>query len=494
MYSSETLTERRWPSLRLPARLLSEERLARTAARGERWAFETLFARYHRELYAYCRAILEEPEEAEDAVQNTMTLALRKLPNLERRTSLRGWLYRVAHNESISILRRRGAVPVDPVRLPEGTVPGADVIAHERERLRQLVADLRALPGRQRGALVMRELSDLSYPQISSAMETSEAGARQLVYEARESLRGAELGRELDCTAARRAISERDGRVLRGLRLRAHLRSCASCRDFQAAIERRRTDLAGLTPPLAPAAGSGLLASLLGRAGDGGTVGVQAGAGAATTSVVGGGGGAALGGIGVKAASIASALALGAGAVGISGGIKPPFRASGEQPAAAASTPETGAAPASTPRAKERHSMTASGMGTAAFRSPQGRDTPVQRGRRGGAPDGAAPAAAVSPHPSTNSNAASRPTPAPADPPAGQQPAPASGGSPPTSQSGGSPPPTPGASDGTPPVHEGGPASTGPPAPPAAGATSELVPDKPSPSPSSQRITANTKP
>jgi RNA polymerase sigma factor (sigma-70 family) len=338
MYSSETASGHGpvRATLRLPAWALGEQRLARMAARGERGAFEALFTRYHRELYHYCRAIVGEPDEAHDALQNTMAVALGHLPNVERRKSLRGWLYRVAHNEAVSILRRRPA-PVDPLDLPEGAGPGADTRFEERERLRQLVIDLRALPTRQRGALVIRELSGLSYSQIAAAMEASEAGARQLVYEARESLRALELGRELDCASARRVISERDGRVLRGRRLRAHLRECASCHDFKAAIGRRRTDLAALFPPLAPAAASSLLASLLGAGQGGASAGVSGAA-------MGGGGGAALGGVGVKAASMLSVVALGAGVAGISGGIKPPA-IHDDQDIARAAPPPTRSAP-----------------------------------------------------------------------------------------------------------------------------------------------------
>jgi RNA polymerase sigma factor (sigma-70 family) len=369
-------------SLRLPAWALREQRLARMAAQGERRAFEALFARYHRELYHYCRAIVGEADEAHDAVQNTMAVALGHLPKVERRTSLRGWLYRVAHNESVSILRRRPA-PVDPVDLPERVGPGADARFEERERLRQLVIDLRALPHRQRGALVMRELSDLGYAQIAAAMETSEAGARQLVYEARGSLRALELGRELDCESVRRVISERDGRTLRGRRLRAHLGECDSCRDFEAAIGRRRVDLAALFPPLAPAAASGLLASLLGGAGKGGATAAPAGAGASGVAL-GGGGGAALGGVGIKAASIVSVVALGAGAVGISGGIEPPFANRGGQDVAkAAPAPPTLAAGSESPTTSPGAAR--SGAGAHAYPAPTS-EGPGSRADRTGPP------------------------------------------------------------------------------------------------------------
>jgi RNA polymerase sigma factor (sigma-70 family) len=339
MYSSGTLTGRF--ASRLPARVLGEQRLARMAARGEQRAFEALFERYHRELYRYCRAVVGEPDEAHDALQNTMAAALRHLPQLERRSSLRGWLYRVAHNESVSILRRRPQ-PLDPDGMTEATVPGADASFEERERLRQLVADLAALPHRQRGALVMRELSGLSYSQIAAAIETSEAGARQLVYEARESLRALELGRNLECEAARRVISERDGRMLRGRRVRAHLGACDSCQDFASAIRRRRTDLAAIFPPVVPAAASGLLASLLGKAGHGGATAGGASGTAGGGATIGAGGGAVLGGAGLKAASIASVVAIGTGAAGISEGIDAPFSGGGAETAAGATSSVAG--------------------------------------------------------------------------------------------------------------------------------------------------------
>jgi RNA polymerase sigma factor (sigma-70 family) len=429
MYSSETLTGRRLPSFRLPARLIGEDRLARMAARGEGWAFEALFARYHRELYAYCRAILEEPEEAQDAVQNTMTAALRHLPNLERRKSLRGWLYRVAHNEAISLLRRRGTVPVDPDRVPEGTVPGADVTVQERERLRQLVADLRELPGRQRSALVMRELSDLDYSQIAAALETSQPAARQLVYEARASLRTVELGR--------------------------------------AGIETRRSDLSALFPPLGPGAASGLLASL-----------------------VSGGGGTAVGGIGVKAVSIASAVALGAGAVGISGGIKSPFGAGDEQRATTVATSRTPLVhpPSQTPRASRADGSERAAIAPARLRSEAAHSIP----RRGqGARGNSASEAARAKDPGGGP-----PSPRAADPPATAQP-PAHAATP-GAQASGSPTTPPGASGANPSVPAGSRDSTESPSPPSNPDVvlggPEVVPDKPSPNPSSQLTSANTKP
>lgn len=110
------------PAANFPTRLLSDERLARLAASGDERAFEQIFVRHENELYRYCRAMLTQHEDAQDALQATMTSALRSLPGEKREIKLKPWLYRVAHNEAISILRRRKiadpgpAPPSSPLR------------------------------------------------------------------------------------------------------------------------------------------------------------------------------------------------------------------------------------------------------------------------------------------------------------------------------------------------------------------------------------------
>src|SRR5215211_4916500 len=74
----------------------------------------------------------------------------------------------------------------------------------------------------------------------------------------------------MECADVERIISERDGRMLRGRPLRAHLRGCDSCRALRDAIGARRSELAALAPPLPAAAATGLLAGILGGGGHGG--------------------------------------------------------------------------------------------------------------------------------------------------------------------------------------------------------------------------------
>jgi RNA polymerase sigma factor (sigma-70 family) len=270
------------PETRLgPLRLLSDERLARRAAHGDRRAFEAIYARYHQQLYRFCLAMVGNPQDAQDALQNAMVKVLRALPGEQREIRLKPWLYRIARNESVETLRRRrDAEVLEPEQIAGG---GVAETAEVRERLRSLLADLEHLPERQRAALVMRELAGLDFDEIGATFGSSAAVARQTLYEARLSLRQLEAGREMRCEEVMRELSDADGRVTRRREIRAHLRGCADCRAFREGITKRGEDLVALAPlPLAVSAG--LLQSALG--GTAGAAGAAGGKAIATATVV----------------------------------------------------------------------------------------------------------------------------------------------------------------------------------------------------------------
>lgn len=261
--------------------LLGDRRLARLASKGDPRAFAAIYERYHQDLFRYCRSITGNGEDAGDALQNTMTQALRALPGERREIALRAWLFRIAHNEAVSVIRRR-TPSVELTEDVEPSAPGPHSIACLNERLTGLVADLGALPERQRGALVMRELSGLEYDEIAVALDMTAGAARQAVYEARLALSDSDGGRQMACDTVRRSISARDGRVLRGRRLRAHLRGCGSCTAFSEQLGARRSALPALLPPLPAAAGAAILGGIFGGAagmGAGASIGAVGGAG-----------------------------------------------------------------------------------------------------------------------------------------------------------------------------------------------------------------------
>ncbi|HYI35539.1 MAG TPA: RNA polymerase sigma factor, partial [Thermoleophilaceae bacterium] len=224
---------------------LSDDRLARAAAHGEPGAFEEIYARHQAALYGYCLSLTHDPEEARDALQNTMEKAFGAIAGQKVRGGLKAWLFGIAHNECVSLLRRR------PATQPYGDELALSAAAPEdRERLGQLVQDLKTLPEQQRSALVLRELSGLSSEEIGTALAISPAAAKQAVYEARAALLAQSGGRDMDCRQVQTKLSEGDGRRLRGRRLRAHLADCALCTAFGAAIPARSADMGVLFPPL----------------------------------------------------------------------------------------------------------------------------------------------------------------------------------------------------------------------------------------------------
>jgi len=300
----------------------TDERLTRRAVGGDERAFAAIFDRYHQSLYRFCLAILRDPQDAQDALQNTMVKVLGALPGERRQIDLKPWLYRIAHNESIELLRRRRETgQLDP----EQAAPGSGLAeeAATRERLRGLLADLDELPERQRSVLVMRELAGLDFDEIGAALSTTPAVARQTLYEARLGLRQMDEGREMECRVAMRALSDGDGRVARRRDIRAHLRGCADCRAFRAGIEGRERDLAALAP-LPAVAAAALLQGLLGGNGAGGGL----------AAALGGGAGKTLGGTAILkgAATVAVVAALG-GVAAERGGLIHVGSGSGEAPA-----------------------------------------------------------------------------------------------------------------------------------------------------------------
>ena len=321
-----------------PSRLLTEAALGRRVAAGDQRAFAELFRRHQQALYGFCVSILRNPEDAADALQNTMAKAIQSLPGEDRELSLKPWLFRVAHNECIDMLRaRRPNEDIEDHELP--AIEGVEGSVVTRERLRQLLADLDHLPDRQRGALVMRELNGLDFTEVGSALDTTPSAAKQLVYEARCALQEQNEGRDMDCETVRRAVSERDGRVLAARRIRAHLRECEGCRDFQRGIEVRRADLRLLVPPI-PAALALSIAEMFGGPGGGGGLAAALGLG---------GGKAALSGGAMKAVAVVAVSAgVGAGTVGVIEGQREARDTESEKVVEASSSPP-GSAPVPAP-------------------------------------------------------------------------------------------------------------------------------------------------
>jgi RNA polymerase sigma-70 factor (ECF subfamily) len=179
---------------------------------------------FRRELTGYCYRMLASPHDAEDAVQETLLRAWRGLDRFEDRSAagggVRPWLYRIATNVCLDMLKRRGrrALPlevgppgtgdlamgeprpeatwVQPIpdawlRTDDGD-PAVMAIARETVRL-AFVAALQHLPPRQRAVLILRDVLSWRAGEVAHLLETSEDSVNGALKRARASLARADL-------------------------------------------------------------------------------------------------------------------------------------------------------------------------------------------------------------------------------------------------------------------------------------------------------------
>ncbi|WP_324334491.1 sigma-70 family RNA polymerase sigma factor [Baekduia sp.] len=170
-------------------RLQSDERLAELAIDGHEAAFAAIVDRYRTPLLRYCAGIVGASR-AEDAVQQVLINAHDALTRTNDVRHLRSWLYRIAHNASLNVLRAvRDDLPLDHAQVAATDGPAAAF--EQSERLRATLDAVHELPERQRAALVLRELEGRSHEEIADALGVTKGSARQHLMRARTAVRGA---------------------------------------------------------------------------------------------------------------------------------------------------------------------------------------------------------------------------------------------------------------------------------------------------------------
>jgi RNA polymerase sigma factor (sigma-70 family) len=217
--------------------------------------------------------MLGDAGEAEDAVQHTFAAGWSDLQRNERPIRLRPWLYTIARNRCLSVLRARRETPVE-IDGAASTAGLAEEVGR-RSDLRALLADLRDLPDEQRAALVLSELGDLSHADIAEILGRKEVDVKALVFRARATLADWREARETPCGDIREQLSVLSGGALRRRTLRRHLDQCAGCREFREQVKAQRRMMA-VVLPVVPSVG--FKSSVLAAAGLGGGA---AGSGAA---------------------------------------------------------------------------------------------------------------------------------------------------------------------------------------------------------------------
>ena len=291
---------------------LPDERLVDQIRRGNAAAFEVVYDRHYRGILSFCLHMLGSREEAEDALQQTFASAYSGLQGDERDIRLKAWLYTIARNRCLSVLRARREQAAELEDVP--ALGGLSEEVQQRADLRELLHDLGELPDDQREALVLYEIGDLSQAEVADVIGVEPVKVKALVFQARSTLIENRDARAIPCTEIREQLATASGGALRRGPLRRHVKACEGCRDFRDQVRSQRSALA-LVLPVAPTVG--LKDTVLAGLGFGGGAG---GAGAAAGGAAGALGGSgflgSIGGVGIAKLSVGAVLAAGAVAGG----------------------------------------------------------------------------------------------------------------------------------------------------------------------------------
>lgn len=184
---------------------------------GDGDAFGELTEPYRRELLVHCYRLLGSFQDAEDAAQDTLLAAWQGLAGFEGRSSVRTWLYRIATNRCLNLLRsgsRRparewsipGVAPPEPTRLGEvtwlepfpdtllegatGASPGPEARYEQAESVSlAFVTALQALPPRQVAALILRDVLGFRASEVAAMLDTTVESVTSALKRARAGLR-----------------------------------------------------------------------------------------------------------------------------------------------------------------------------------------------------------------------------------------------------------------------------------------------------------------
>ena len=197
-----------------------------TAIAGEEPAFAVLAERYRRELHVHCYRMLASFDEAEDAVQETLLRAWRGRDSFDGGSMVRAWLYRIATNVCLDMLRRSSRrvttlrnfseVPwlqpypdslLDEMG-PSEKQPDAVVVERETIELAFLAA-MQVLPPRQRAALIARDVLGWPASETASLLETSVAATNSALQRARATMQAHLPARRSDWSAGEPSEEER---------------------------------------------------------------------------------------------------------------------------------------------------------------------------------------------------------------------------------------------------------------------------------------------
>lgn len=178
---------------------ISDEEIIRRIVAGERELFELLLRRYNQRVYRAVRAILRNPDETEDVMQQAYVNAYRCLHQFEGRSSFPTWMTKIAMREAAARNKKTvSLMHVVPEPKGESTMndfpepsPNPEERAVAADLMQHVEAEVAALPETYRAVLLMREVEGLSTEETAACLEVSTEVVKTRLHRARTMLRDA---------------------------------------------------------------------------------------------------------------------------------------------------------------------------------------------------------------------------------------------------------------------------------------------------------------
>lgn len=152
---------------------VSETELVGEAQNGDRNAFSELVRIHARGVFNVVYHMCGDALIAEDAAQETFIRAWQNLSSYRPQTPLRNWLYRIAFNAGLDMLRKEKRIlpnDIEDMNLTDGQ-PGLEALISQNERTSLVQKAIMSLPDASRAVLVLREYEGMSYQEISSTLD-----------------------------------------------------------------------------------------------------------------------------------------------------------------------------------------------------------------------------------------------------------------------------------------------------------------------------------
>lgn len=165
--------------------------LVERCVNGDREAFTELVIRYQRPVYNAALWILRKPEDASDVAQMVFLKVAEQLDDFDSRHRFFSWIYRIAVNESLNLLRRNGREEAldDEIELPAADSANPEWRVGESQQAERIRRTLLTMSTNDRMVLMLRHFGELSYEEIAQVLGVDQKTVKSRLFEARLRLR-----------------------------------------------------------------------------------------------------------------------------------------------------------------------------------------------------------------------------------------------------------------------------------------------------------------